>query len=525
MKKLFKILSVSTFVLALVACGYDNQIPAQNISNEEDLIQNISNENGQNEIVFLLHADPTSLDPHRQMDILSAETEMNLFRGLTAFYEGATLQPTMSTEFYQTDPYTWIFHIRQGVTFHNGESLNAEAVWLNFDRVLDRDFASPRLFLLDMITDVTVLDDYIVQFTTYFPFAPLPYNFAHSPTIVAPAAILEERNGGYTVAQNPIGTGPFMLYSRQYGNEIQMIRFDDYFRGAPKIERLTYLVIPDSATRLLMLESGQAHATQISPVDAMTLMQDDLIDINLVDSTRAIFLGFNNSQPPFNDSRLRQAVDYAINRENILTGIVEGFGIVGTGPVSPVIQGGTQNLIMRETNLERARELVVEAGFEYGLNVTLYTNSGNPVQETILIYVQYQLSQIGINVEINLIEWGTFVYLTAVGGPDMFVHGWSTTTGDADYGIFQLFHSGVPGSGGNRAFHANPIIDSMLEDARATTDLDIRSEIYANISQHVVDEAVYIFLYYPIIPIATQGIDGIFIDFNGTSIFHNASLR
>lgn len=522
-KTIFKLIPVFFIAILFTACSFPQNYgstPTQNITYQP--YNNNESEEIVSEAIFLLPADPTSLDPHRQMDILSAETEAALFNRLTFFYDYNVLTPYLAYDFYQYDLYTWVFHLRQGITFHDGQSFNAEAVYINFERIMDPYFSSPRMFLLNVIDYVQIIDEYTVHFVTHFPFSPLPYTFAHSPVFVSPNAILEERNGGLTVAENPIGTGPFMLYNRIYGDVIELVRFNDFFRGTPNIERLTYRIIPDAITRLLMIENGEAHVTQVSPTDAQILQTNPNIYVYLIDSTRTISLGFNNSRPPFNNTLLRQAVSYSIDKEEILYGIVEGFGKVGTGPVSPVIQGGTQDLNIRTYNIERARELVIQAGYEDGLTVTMYTNDGNPIQAMIMQYLQTNLAQIGITVELQLIEWGAFLELTANGVPDMFLHGWSTTTGDADYGIYMLFHGSVSGSGGNRAHFNSPFVNTLLDTARETTYLPTREAIYAQISQYLVDEAVSIFLYYPTIPIATQGIENLFIDFNGTSYFHRA---
>lgn len=527
MKILYKIVTTSISLLILVACGTVGT-PSDNINNESTA-QEVTEALANGEVVFLLPSDPVSLDPHLTMDIISLELERNMYSRLLMFYENnenyIELAPYLAESFEQVDPLTWVFNLRQDVLFHDGTPFDAYAAYINFVRVLNPDFASPRLFILDIIDRVEIIDEFSIRIITHFPFSPLPNNLAHSPHFVSPAAIAEEESGGRLVWENAVGTGPFKFVSQSFGDEIRLKRFYDFFRGPAQIAYLTYRIIPEPATRLLLIEAGEAHATQITPTDAQLIENNQNINLHLIESTRSIFLGFNNSRPPFNNQLLRQAVYYAINKEEILQGIVEGFGTMAYGPVSPVIQGAAQGLNLRPYNIELARELVIEAGFENGLDITLYTNEGNSIQAMIMEYVQASLSRIGINASLNIVEWGTFLEITANGIPDMFVHGWSTTTGDADYGIFMLFHSSVPGGSGNRAHYSSPQVDDLLYKARSITDLTERTELYTQISQILIDDAATIFLYYPFIPVATTGIDNIVIDFNGTSSFHNVVLQ
>ena len=521
-------LVILTATLFLAACGTGPSPATADPSQTNGEWVQPSNGNGpaggNSEVVFLLPSDVVNLDAHRTMDIISLELDRNIFSRLLKYDIDNNLAYDLAIGFEQIDPLTWVFELRRGITFHDGTPFNAEAAYLNFSRVLDPAFASPRLFVLDVISDVSVLGPYTIQLTTYFPFSPLPNTIAHSPHFISPTAIQEELDGGLTVGQNPVGTGAFMFASRTYGHEIRLVANPDFWLGAPYIDYLTYLVVPEAGTRLALLESGEAHAMQVSPTDAQVLEHIPGIDIQLIDSTRSIFLGFNNSRPPFDDVRLRQAVAYAIDLDVIIDGILEGFGLRGAGPVSPVIQAAPIDVVAKPYDMVRARELVLEADAD-GLVVSFYTNTGNPIQAMILEYVQAQLAQIGIVAELNLVEWGTFLEITAAGIPDMFVHGWSSTTGDADYGIFILFHSSIPGSGGNRFHTNNPALDAILDEARLITDVAARTALYNIAGQMLVDEANAVFLYYPIIPVATQGISGLSVDFNGTSNFQYVRLR
>ena len=486
-----------------------------------------NNGNGINnlpEIVHLTPSEPASLDFHIGMDIVSAELTRQLFEQLVVFDDNGNIVPHLAESFEMIDELTWEFRIRQGVYFHDGTPLNADAVRINVERILDPNFASPRVFIMDMIERVEVVDNYTVRKITYFPFVPLPNNIVHSGSLISPAAIELERNGGPTVAENPVGTGPFRFYSRIHGEEIRLVSNENYWRGAPDVN-LTVRIIPDNATRMALLETGQAHTMRLVTSDAVYLQQDPNIDVHVIDSTQLIFLGFNHNVTPFDDIRVRQAITMAINKDDILYGILDGFGTIAHGPVSPVVFGGEAVLDTLPLDVEAARQLMIDAGFEDGFDTSILVAEGNLINAMIAEYIQASLAQIGIRVSIESLIWASFLEHTAAGNHQMFINGWSTTTGDADYAIHALFHSSVPAGSGNRSFYANPELDYLLDIGRASPDMDFRRELYATAQQLLVDDAAKVFLYFPAIPFAKNGVGNVWLDFSAIPHFWDAYFK
>lgn len=473
------------------------------------------------EIIHLTPSDPPSLDFHAGMDIISAEVTRQIFEQMLAFDENGDIIPLLAESFQMVDDLTWEFRLRQGVYFHDGAPLNSTAVAINMERILDPETASPRLFIMSMVDRVEIIDDYTLQIITHYPFVPLPNNIVHSGSLISPLAIEEERRGGRTVAENPIGTGPFRFYSRIHGEEIRLVPNENYWRQPPSVN-LTFRIVPDNSTRVLMLTSGQANTMRLAGSDVESLLAMENIEINLIDSTQLIFLGFNHNVEPFNDLRVRQAITKAINKEDIVYGIVEGFGIVADGPISPSVRGSDADLDVLEFNMEEARILLEDAGFPYGFEATLLVAEGNIINGIIAEYVQANLSQIGINITIESMIWASFLEHTAAGNHQLFINGWTTTTGDADYSLFPLFHSSVPAVAGNRGFFSNETVDYLINIGRTNLDMDFRTEIYAQIQQILVDEAAKVFLYFPIIPFASYNVSNIFVDFNGLPHFFEA---
>ncbi len=477
------------------------------------------------EVVWVTMSDAPTLDPQASNDSATTNAASQIFERLTDYAEDGSVVPLLAESFESIDEYTWEFKLREGVTFHDGTEFNAEAVKITFERLLDPENASPRLNIFEMISEVNVIDDLTVQFVTEFPFAPLPAHLAHNgASIIAPSAIQEEAEGGRTIDENPIGTGPFVLDTWARGAEIRFVRNDDYWGEPANIDSLVFSVVPESATRISMLETGEANGTTLDALSAGTVEAMHDVELSRIDSTTLTYIGFNTAVEPFNDARVRQAITMAINKDDIVNGLLEGEGIAAAGPLSPLVAGSTQDVETLDFDVEAARELLAEAGYPDGFDATIWINEGNAARASIAELVQSNLREIGINLSIESLEWGAYLERTGAGEHEMFVMGWTTITADADNGLYSMLHSSLIGSAGNRFFFANDELDALLELGRTTTDQEERNEIYAEAIQLIIDEAPMVNLFFPYNLVGTHGIDGLFVNFNGTPFFHHSYL-
>ncbi len=477
------------------------------------------------EVVWVSMSDAPSLDPHGQNDSATTDATSQIFERLVDYADDGSVVPLLADSFEAIDEYTWEFQLREGVTFHDGTEFNAEAVKISFERLLDPENASPRLSIFEMISEVVVVDELTVQFVTEFPFSPLPSHLAHNGgSIIAPSAIQEEEEGGRTVGENPIGTGPFKLESWDRGSEIRFARNDDYWGDPVHIDTLVFRVVPEVATRVSMLETGEAHGTAVDALSAGTVEAMDGVTLTRQEGTGVTYIGFNTQKAPFDDVRVRQAITMAINKEDIVNELIEGEGILAAGPLSPLVVGSTQDVDTLDFDVEAARALLEEAGHADGFEATIWINEGNAARASIAELVQANLSEIGITLSIESIEWGAYLERTGAGEHEMFILGWTTITADADYGLFPILHSSQVGDPGNRFFFENDQLDELLELGRRTADQEERNDIYAEAIQLVIDEAPMVNLFFPNWLTGTNGIEGLHVDFNGTPFFHGVYL-
>ncbi|WP_163971468.1 glutathione ABC transporter substrate-binding protein [Oceanobacillus halotolerans] len=498
-KGFFTIVLLVLISMVLVACASE---PNENESSSDD--SEGSSEGKGGDLVIANLSDAVSLDPPSSNDTPSADVTINIFETLVVQDENMENQPGLAESWEQVDDKTWEFKLREGVTFHDGSEFNAEVVKANIDRILDPELASPVAFMYDMITNVEVVDDYTVHFETEFPFAPLPAHLAHPGGLIVSkeqieadyAAMEEGEEPGSVINENPQGTGPFKFEEWQSGQSIKLVRNEDYWGENALLDSVTFKVVPEDLTRIAELRTGDSHITNpLSPSDLEQIEAEDGMSVTRQSSSSLSYIGFNSDKEPFNDQRVRQAISMAINKEEIINGIYDGIGIPAKGPVAPGVFGYDEELNGLEYDVEKAKELLAEAGFEDGFTATIWTNDNRERIDT-ATNVQEQLAEIGVELEIEVLEWGAMLDQTAQGEHEMMVFGWTNVTGDADNSLYPLFHSDNLGSAGNRTFTADEDLDSYLANARQTSDQEERQEFYSQAQERIAELAPMIFIHH-----------------------------
>jgi len=446
------------------------------------------------DLVVALLSDAVSLDPHGSNDSPSSNVRTQIYETLVYYDEDMVLQPGLAVDWEAVGDTTWRFHLREGVTFHDGEPFTAEAVQANLERVSDEEFGSERYFLYDMITEVNVVDEHTVDVVTEYPFAPLLSHLAHDGGgMISPAAIDE---AGFDEVE-PIGTGPFQFDYWEPGDEVVVVRNDDYWGEPVALDSVTFRVVPEESTRLALVEGGDAHIAPIEqPANMARIEGSANMELGLYDSLSLDYISFNALKEPFDDVRVRRAISMAIDRETIIDGILEGAGTRATGPMSPMVFGYDEDVDDIPYDPGAAEDLLAEAGYEDGFETTIWTND-NVRRMEIAEIVQNDLAEIGVDVEIEVLEWGAYLDQTAEGEHEMFILGWVTVTGDADYATYALFHSDNHGAVGNRSFYTNEEVDELLDAGRREADPEARLGIYRQVQEMLVEDAPMVYLYHP----------------------------
>ncbi|MGH2403966.1 MAG: glutathione ABC transporter substrate-binding protein [bacterium] len=400
-----------------------------------------------------------------------------------------------------SDGKTWTFRLRTGVRFHDGTPFDAEAAKFNLDRVLDQATRSNWRFLISRITSVSVVDPSTIRIVTDAPFAPLLAHLSHGGMgMQSPAAI---RRLGADYSRQPVGTGPFRFKEWVRGDRVTVSRYDDYWGDKAFLDEVQFRVIPDDGSRLAALEAGSIHvAVRVPPREIDRLKNASGLSVEVSTSLRTIYVAFNVSRPPFTDKRLRQALNYAVNKRAIVASALNGTARVSDAPIAPNVEGYSvvQNY---DWDLERAAALLREAGYsrERPLRAVFHHPSGRYIRDAeIAAGIQGLARRVGIELELRTLEFGAYIALTArpkeQNDIQMYMLGWGTVTGDADYGLYALFHSSqFPPVGFNRGFYQNARVDALLDQGRTTVDQGARDRIYAEAMKIIMDDAAWIFLH------------------------------
>ena len=437
-----------------------------------------------------------------------SETMAHIVETLFKLTPDGKIEPLLA-ESHQlsTDGRQLTIRLRRGIRFHDGTLFDANAVKWNLDYFRNPDNRVTFRFLLSEVTAVDVLDANTVRVTSGRPFVPLLAHLTHDFVGMHSQAAVERAGGmrppqGMPYGAAPVGTGPYKFREWVRGDRIVLDRNPDYWGPQkPVLDQIVWRVIPDDGARVLALEGGQIHvAVRIPPRETSRLALNRAVRVDRTSSLRTIYVAFNYQRRPFTDVRVRQAFNYAVDKRAIAQTILGGAARVSDAPISPGIVGYAP-IMSYPRDLAKARQLLAEAGFPQGLNVTLHHPTGRYVQDAaVAAAVQAQLREAGINARLVTMEWATYLQVTnrPVDQTDieMFMLGWGTVTGDADYGLYSLFHSSqwAPG-GSSRFFYKNERVDSLLDQARAITDPARRAATYKQAMELIMQDAPWLFLH------------------------------
>lgn len=495
----------SSFILLLAIIFSACSNPPGNEQDESPEGTETPEQTKSSELTIMLASDPTSLDPHGANDGNSLYVMSTMYDKLVYLDKNLQITPGLAESLEQISDTVWEAKIREGVEFHDGTQLDAETVKANLDRVRDPDIASPVSFLYDMIEEVEVVDPLTVHIKTAYPFASLPAHLAHpGGNIISKKSIDADneaiKNGELpfsTVNAAPVGTGPFKFESREHGVAVKVVKNEKYWDAEQaKSNSITFKTIPEDFTRIAELETGGADLIYpVSPIDVERVNAMDTAKVQQSKSSNLTYLGFNMEVEPFNQKEVRQAISMAINKENLINGILEGLALPAIGPLAPTVLGYSDQIDTLDYDQEKAKELLKEAGYEDGFSTKLLTYESG-ANADLAVFIQAELKEIGIDVAIETVETGAYLDATGEGNSEMFIGAWGTVTLDADYGLYPMFHSSNAGYSGNRSFLKNDAIDTVLQAAREEGDVEKRLELYEEAQNLLAEEAPVVYLYH-----------------------------
>jgi peptide/nickel transport system substrate-binding protein len=453
-------------------------------------------------------AEPKSLDPHVATALNDFRILVNLYEGLVRFRPG-TLEPEPALAAawqISADGRRYTFELRRGVRFHDGSPFDAQAVKFNFERMLNQDHPFhhtgpfPLAFFFDKITGIEVIDPHTVALQLSEPFAPLLANLAY-PTglMVSPAAL---RRYDEDFGRHPVGTGPFRFVDWQPRRRVLLERSPDYWAEPARSRVLVFRPLTDPMTRVAELMAGGIDlVTELSPDNVALLRGDPRFKVHEQTGPHLWFLILNTRSGPFRDQRVRQAANYAIDKQALVAQVLQDTATVAAGPV-PKAFGWACDAQLEPYPYDpvRAKALLQEAGFGDGVKLRLLVPSSGsgmlaPVQMATAI--QGDLARVGMDVEIETYEWNSYlakVNRGLAGQADMAEMAWMTNDPDT-LPYLALRSAALPEQGGfNSGYYENARVDALIEQARASTERAERAQLYRQLQRLVHEQAPWVFV-------------------------------
>ena len=398
------------------------------------------------------------------------------------------LHPGLATRWEQIDPLTMRFHLRQGVKFSDGTDFTADDVVFTINFALDPQNAYAMVARINQIASATVVDKYTVDIKTKAVFPTLLRGL--SDIIIEPKAYVE-KVGANGFAAKPMGTGPFIFQEWVPGDHYTLTANKNYWGGAPKVDKIVIRTIPDGSTRVAALVAGEAHIIEEVPIDLIDQVNASDAKIDEIGTTAGLVLTFDPTIKPFDNAKIREAFDYAIDKPLILKQILKGQGALLDGQVlTKGALGWNPDLKARPFDPAKAKQMLQDAGFDFSTPVPITTQNGKYVSDTdICNAVAGMLNKIGVKATVNIVEGGVFQQMSNARkwGP-MHMVGWYNL-GDADFAAVWYTQAGL------RTRWADPEYDKLFVAGRSTNDTAEREKIYHQMMTILHEQNPSIFLF------------------------------
>lgn len=463
-------------------------------------------------VTLVTDADPTFNPWHPNAYVESNVLNEMIMPGLTRWDKDMKPQPDLATDWsVSEDGMVWTFRLREGVKWNDGEPFTAEDVAFTFNEIgLNPDLGANHSSEFKAVDKVVVVDDYTVEFHLKEPFASLPSYLTYYSGII-PKHVFEGVEDPWSLnsfnKQNPVGTGPFMVGEYVQGSHVTLVPNPYYWGEPPKVKQIVFKIVPDVNAQIAQLMAGDVDMLSIDDPTVMErLQQSDILNLEEVRLNIYYWVALNYEDPRFQDKRVRQALSYAIDKQAMVDNLVKGYGEVATGPIPPLQQTYyNPNVKKYPYDPEKARQLLAEAGWTPGPDGILQKD-GEPfvinmdagqirqlVPATLL--VQQYWEDIGIKVNVNVMDWNSFIDKVVVNRDYEANLAWWSTPADPD--VYAYYASSTAGTGYNIPGYKNPQLDELLLAGRAATSEEERVNIYNEAQELMAEELPYIYLWYP----------------------------
>ena len=508
MKKNFIYLCLAA-IIVLIACSGKEKDKKEITQNKEEKIITIAEK-----------AEIKTLDPQKTVDSASLSVIQMINQKLFKIDNDGNIIPEIAEEVTKVDAKTTLIKIKKDLFFSNGEPVTVDDILFSLNRAKE----SPRMMQdFYMIESFEKVDDTTIKVKTFYEAGNLLHKLASMGASIMNKKALEENEN------NIIGSGMFKLKEWVAGDRIVLER-NEYFKEAnSNVKEIIIKFIPEANSRMIMLETGEIDiAEALLPLDFQKISrEDDKFTTVEMQSSSNMFIGFDLRDKHLSDKRVRQAIAYAINNQDIVDSIYNGSATVATSPIPKITTGHNENSNPYEQNIEKAKELLAEAGYPNGFDIVLNVNEDNQRVDTAVV-IQDNLKAIGVNVQIKTYQWASYVAFVENPSQEkgMFLMAWNIANDDPDELLYPLYHSTQIDAHTNVIFYKNEDFDSLISKARETIDKEKRIDLYKKAQDIIQEDLPHYAILYPMQNFAyKKNIKGIEVNKRGYFNFQNTIVE
>ena len=435
-------------------------------------------------------AEIKTLDPQKATDSVSRSIIKLINQTLVYIDNEGNIVPELAQEITKVSPKETLIKIKNDIKFSNGETLTIDDVLFS----LERAKASPKMSQdLYMIESFEKVDDRTLKINTLYDAGNLLHKLASGGVAIINKKAFEKDEN------NIVGTGMFKLKEWVAGEKLVLERNEFFKDSKSNIDTLVVKFVPEANSRMIMLETGEIDlARDLLPLDFKKISEDTKFTTVEVETPSNMFLGFDLRNELLADKRVRQAIAYAINNEDLVKTVFNGSASVATSPVPKITTGHNENSNNYPQNIEKARQLLAEAGYPNGFNIELFVSEDNQRIDMAVI-IQDNLKKIGINAEIKTFQWAA--YVSTIENPNiikpLFIMSWNISNDDPDEVLYPLYHSSQIDAHTNVIFYKNEKFDNLISEARETTDKEKRMKLYEEAQDIIQEDLPHYTLVYP----------------------------
>ncbi len=449
------------------------------------------------DVVLTTSNQPETLDPYNTNTTLTTAVTKSFYEGLFQFDKDLKIQNVLAESYTASkDGLVYTFKLRLGVKFHDGTDFNADAVKTTLDRVINPENKLARFNQFNRIEKIDAVTPYSVRITLKEPFAPFINSLAHaSAAMISPTAL--KKYGNKDIGFNPVGTGPFTFVEWKQTDFVKVKKFDAYWKtGYPKIDTITWKPVPENNTRAAMLQTGETDFAFPLPYEQATELEKN-VKIKILSGPSIItrYISFNMQQKPFDNIKVRHAINYAINKEALTKVAFSGYAFPAEGIVPQGVRYA-HKMAPWPYDPKKARELLKEAGYPNGFESVLWSAYTTTTAQKTIQFVQQQLAQVGIKVSVQALEPGQRVeWVQSAPDPKtakvrMYYAGWSASTGEADWALRPLLSTEAwPPKMNNSAYYSNEKVDGYIAAALKSVDEKEKNNLYREAQEQIMKDA------------------------------------